>query len=53
MFLAFSPEQLCSDSSRQIKSLLSLNSQVLKVLIVKFQASTLDQVKSSQVMFAL
>jgi len=25
MFLAFSPEQLCSDLSRQIKSLLSLN----------------------------
>jgi len=43
MFLAFSPEQLCSDLSRQIKSLLSLNWQVLKVLIVKFQASTLDQ----------
>jgi len=43
MFLAFSPEHLCSDLSRQIKSLLSLNWQVLKVLIVKFQASTLDQ----------
>jgi len=43
MFLAFSPEQLCSDLSRQIKSLLSVNWQVLKVLIVKFQASTLDQ----------
>jgi len=40
MFLAFSPEQLCSDLSRQIKSLLSLKWQVL---IVKFQASTLDQ----------
>ena len=42
MFLAFSPEQLCSDLSRKMKSLLSLNRQVLKVLIVKFQASTLD-----------
>ena len=36
MFLAFSPE---ADKS----SLLSLNWQVLKVVIVKFQASTLDQ----------
>ena len=43
MFPAFSPEQLCSDLSRQIKSLISLNWQVLKVLIAKFQASTLDQ----------
>jgi len=43
MFLAFSPEQLCSDLSRQTKSLISLNWQVLKVLIAKFQASTLDQ----------
>jgi len=43
MFLAFSSEQLCSDLSRQIKSLLSLNWQILKVLIAKFQASTLDQ----------
>ena len=43
MLLAFSPEHLCSDLSRQIKSLLSLNWQVLKVLIVKFQTSTLDQ----------
>jgi len=43
MFLAFSPEQLCSDLSRQIESLLSLNWQLLKVLIVKFQASSLDQ----------
>jgi len=42
MFLAFSPEQLCSDLSRQMKSLLSLNWQVLKVLSVKFQSSTLD-----------
>ena len=43
MFLAFSPEHMCSYLIRQIKSLLSLNWQVLKVLIVKFQASTLDQ----------
>ena len=43
MFLAFSPEQLCSDLSRKIKSLLSLNRQVLKVLIEKFPAFTLDQ----------
>jgi len=43
MFLAFSPEHMCSDLIRQIKSLLSLNWQVLKVLIVKYQASTLDQ----------
>ena len=43
MFLAFSPEQLCSDLSRKIKSLLSLNRQVLTVLIEKFPASTLDQ----------
>ena len=43
MFLAFSPENMCSDLIRQIKSLLSLIWQVLKVLIVKFQASTLDQ----------
>jgi len=43
MFLAFSPERLCSDLSRQIKSLLSLNWQDLQVLIVKFQASTLDK----------
>jgi len=43
MFLAFSPDHMCSDLIRQIKSLLSLNRQVLKVLIVKFQASTLDQ----------
>jgi len=43
MFLAFSPEHMCSDLIRQIKSLVSLNWQVLKVLIVKFQASTLDQ----------
>ena len=43
MLLAFSPEHMCSDLIRQIKSLLSLNWQVLKVLIVKFQASTLDQ----------
>jgi len=42
MFLAFSPEQLCSNLSRQMKSLLSLNWQVLKVLIMKFQASTSD-----------
>jgi len=43
MFLAFSPEQLCSDLCRKIKSLLSLNRQVLKVLIETFPASTLDQ----------
>ena len=43
MFLAFFPEQMCSDLSWEIWSLLSLNWQVLKVLIVKFQASTLDQ----------
>jgi len=43
MFLPFSPEQLCLDSIQQIKSLLSLHWQVLKVLIVNFQASTLDQ----------
>ena len=43
MFLAFSPEHMCSDLIRQIKTLLSLNWQVLIVLIVKFQASTLDQ----------
>ena len=43
MFLAFSPEQLCSDLSRKIKSLLSLNRQVLTVLIENFPASTLDQ----------
>jgi len=43
MFLAFSPEHMCSDLIQQIKSLLSLNWQVSKVLIVKFQASTLDQ----------
>jgi len=42
-FFAFSPEQLCSDLGRQIKSLLSLHWQVLIVLIVKFQASALDQ----------
>jgi len=42
MLLAFSPEQLCSDLSRQIESLLTLNWQVLKVLILKFQASALD-----------
>ena len=39
LFLAFSPEQLCSDLSRQIKKF----AFVLKVLTVKFQASTLDQ----------
>ena len=43
MFLAFSPQHMCSDLIHQIKSLLSLNWQVSKVLIVKFQASTLDQ----------
>jgi len=43
MFLAFSSEQLCSDLSRKMKSLLSLNRQVLKVFTVKFPASTLDQ----------
>jgi len=43
MFLAFSPEQLCSDLIRQLKILISLNWQVLKVLILKVQASTLDQ----------
>jgi len=43
MFLAFFPEQMCSDLRWEIWSLLSLNWQVLKVLIVKFQASTLDQ----------
>ena len=43
MFLAFPPEQLCSDLSRQIKSLLSFNWQGSKVLTVKFQAFTLDQ----------
>jgi len=42
-FWRFLPEQLCSYLSWQIKSLLSLNWLVLKVLIVKFQASTLDQ----------
>ena len=42
-FWRFLPEQLCSNLSRQIKSLLSSNWQVLKVLVVKFQASTLDQ----------
>jgi len=43
MFLAFSCEQLCSDLSWQMKSLLSLNWHVLKVSMVKFQASTWDQ----------
>jgi len=43
MLLAFAPEQLCSDLIRRIKSLLSLNWQVLNILILKFQASTLDQ----------
>jgi len=43
MFLEFSLEQLCSDLSRQTKSLISLNWQVLKVLTLKFHASTLDQ----------
>ena len=43
MFLACSPERLYSDLSRQPKSWLSLNWQVLKVLTVKFQASALDQ----------
>ena len=42
MFLVFFPEHMCSDLIRQIKSLLSLNWQVLEVLIVKFQVSTLD-----------
>ena len=40
---SFSPEQLCSDLDRQMKSLLSWNWQVLKVLMVKFHAFTLDQ----------
>jgi len=43
MFLAFSSEHMCSDLIRQIKSLLSLNWQVLNVFIVKFQASTSNQ----------
>ena len=42
VFLAFSPEHLCSDLSRQTKNLLSLNWHVLKVLIAKFHASSLD-----------
>ena len=36
-------QRLCSDLSRQMKSLLSLNWQVLKVLMVKFPAFTSDQ----------
>jgi len=35
-FWVFPPKQLCSDLIRQIKSLLSLNWQVLKILTVKF-----------------
>jgi len=42
MCLAFSPEHMCTDLSRQTERLLLLNWQVLKVLIVKFQASSLD-----------
>jgi len=39
----FSHVCLCSDLIWQTKCLFSLNWQVLKVLIVKFQVSTLDQ----------
>jgi len=42
-FWCFFPEQLCSDLSGQIKSLLSLNWHVLNVFTVKSQASTLGK----------
>ena len=42
MFLDVFPEQLCSDLSRQIKSAF-IELTNLNILIVKFQASTLDQ----------
>jgi len=42
VFLDVFPEQLCSDLSRQIKSAF-IELTNLNILIVKFQASTLDQ----------